>query len=115
MLDYLAEKLEAGWSEKKVVAHFAKYRLLVVDDFMLHETNAVQTHFLVELTEVRHDRSSTIWCSAYSPDEWHQRLGGGATAENRLGKIVHNRIEVDMGDVDMRERLGARARAMALT
>lgn len=115
MLAYLAEKIEAGWPETKVVRHYAGYRLLVVDDFMLHETNAAQTHFLIELMEVRHDSASTIWCSQYGTEDWHARLGGGASAESILDKIVHNRVEVLMGDVNMRERLGARARAMALS
>ena len=85
MLAYRAEKLSAGWAEKKV-------------------PTTDQMHFLLELTERRYDSSSTIFCSQYPTDEWHRRMGGGAHAESVMDRIVHNAVRIQMGDVNMRER-----------
>ena len=62
----------------------------------------------LELTERRYDNSSTIYCSQYGIDDWHRRMGGGAHAESVLDRIVHNAIRIEMGDVNMRERMAAK-------
>lgn len=111
MLGYRAERMEAGWSEGKVIAHFAPYKVLILDEFLIDVPSTEEIHFLLELTERRYDRSSTIYCSQYGTDEWHRRLGGGAHAEAILDRIVHNCIRIEMGDVNMRERI-SQARVM---
>lgn len=115
MFAYREEKLEGGWSERKILTRFVSPRLLIADEFMLDETTPEETHFLLELVERRHDKSSTIWCSQYGTDDWHPRLGGGAHAEAVLDRIVHNCIKIEMGDVNMRERMALRDRALAST
>lgn len=104
MLAYRAEKLSAGWAEKKVLNKYAAYKVLVVDEFLIDKPTTDQMHFLLELTERRYDSSSTIFCSQYPTDEWHRRMGGGAHAESVMDRIVHNAVRIQMGDVNMRER-----------
>ena len=108
MLDYRAERIEAGWSERKVIGHYAKYKLLILDEFLLDTPTSEEARFLLELTERRYDDSSTIYCSQHGTDEWHRSLGGGAHAEAILDRIVHNCIRIEMGDVNMRERTALR-------
>ena len=105
MLDYRRDKMGSGWSERKVIGHFATYKVLVLDEFLLDTPTAEEVHFRLELTERRHDCSSTIYCSQYGVAEWHARLGGGAHAEAILDRIVHNSVTIEMGDVNMRERV----------
>ena len=104
MLAYRAEKLAAGWPEKKVLNKFAAYKVLVLDEHLIDKPTTEQMHFLLELTERRYDSASTIFCSQYPVDDWHRRMGGGAHAESVMDRIVHNAVRIQMGDVNMRER-----------
>lgn len=101
---YRAERVQAGWSQKKVLNHFANYRLLVVDEVGMGSVGDEDVHFLFELVERRYDCSSTIWCSQHEPSAWHARFGGGAHAEAILDRIVHNSETIDLGDANMRSR-----------
>lgn len=104
MLAYRAEKLAAGWPEKKVLNKYAAYKVLILDEHLIDEPTPDQMHFLLELTERRYDSTSTVFCSQYPVDEWHARMGGGAHAESVMDRIVHNAIRIQMGEVNMRER-----------
>ena len=104
MLAYRAEKMAAGWPEKKVLNKYAAYKVLILDEHLIDKPTTEQMHFLLELTERRYDSSSTIFCSQYPVDEWHRRMGGGAHAESVMDRIVHNAVRIQMGDVNMRQR-----------
>ena len=103
-LGYRAEKMNAGWTEKRILNKYAGYKVLVIDEFLIDKPTTDQMHFLLELTELRYDKSSTIFCTQYPNDEWHRRMGGGAHAESVIDRIVHNAVTIEMGDVNMRER-----------
>ena len=104
MLAYRAEKMAAGWPEKKVLNKYAAYKVLILDEHLIDKPTTEQMHFLLELTERRYDSSSTIFCSQYPVDERHRRMGGGAHAESVMDRIVHNAVWIQMGDVNMRQR-----------
>lgn len=108
LLSYRTEKISAGWPERKVLNKFAGYKVLVLDEYLIDKLNTDQMHFMLELTERRYDNSSTIYCTQYSTEEWHKRMGGGAHAESIMDRIVHNAINIWMGDVNMRERMRER-------
>ena len=104
MLAYRAEKMAAGWPEKKVLNRFSGYKVLIIDEHLIDKPDTDQMHFLLELTERRYDTTSTIYCSQYPIEDWHRRMGGGAHAESVMDRIVHNAVRIQMGDVNMRER-----------
>lgn len=104
MLAYRAEKLAAGWPEKRVLNRFAGFKVLILDEHLIDKPTTDQMHFLLELTERRYDNLSTIYCSQYPVEDWHRRMGGDAHAESVLDRIVHNAVRIQMGDVNMRER-----------
>ena len=108
MLAYRSEKMDAGWPEKKVLNKYAAYKVLILDEHLIDKPTKEQMHFLLELTERRYDSSSTIYCSQYGIEDWHRRMGGGAHAESVLDRIIHNAVRIEMGDVNMRERMAAR-------
>ena len=111
MLSFRSEKMEAGWPEKKVLNKYAAYKVLILDEYLIDKLNTEQMHFLLELTERRYDNSSTIYCSQYGIEDWHRRMGGGAHAESVMDRIVHNAVRIQMGDVNMRERIASRQKA----
>lgn len=104
MLGYRSEKMAAGWPEKKVLAKYASYKVLILDEYLIDKLDTDQMHFMLELTERRYDSSSTIYCSQYGIEDWHRRMGAGAHAESVMDRIVHNAVRIQMGEVNMRER-----------
>ena len=97
------ERLSAGTSEQKLLRKYARYDVLVVDEWLVDPLDPDQMRFMFELVDRRSDAASTIWCSQYPVPEWHQRLGGGTHADAILDRIVHNATVVDTGEVNMRE------------
>ena len=64
--------------------------------------------FLFELSELRYDSTSTIFCTLYKQEDWLMRLGGGARAESIIERYSHNVIRIEIGDENMRDIFGSR-------
>ena len=45
---------------------------------------------------------STVMCTLYEQSEWHNRLGGNVQAESVIDRIVHNCVDIVLGDLNMR-------------
>lgn len=103
------EDLAAGIPESKVLKKYARYKVLVVDEWLMDPLNPDQTRFFLELVDRRHDKSSTIWCSQYRVEDWHGRLGGGTHADAIMDRIVHNAVTLQTGEVNMRELMSPRS------
>ena len=103
------EDLAAGIPESKVLKKYARYKVLVVDEWLMDPLNPDQMRFFLELVDRRHDKSSTIWCSQYRVEDWHGRLGGGTHADAIMDRIVHNAVTLQTGEVNMRELMSPRS------
>ena len=57
--------------EFEILKKYQKASLLVLDEFLLIPADANQQRILLELLERRYGRSSTILCSQFSPEGWH--------------------------------------------
>lgn len=68
----------------------SKYDLLILDEFLLKPTTEIERSDLLELMEIRCNKKSTIFCSQYSFDGWHQLLDGGPIADAILDKIINS-------------------------
>ena len=97
------ENLSAGIAESKILKKYARYRVLIVDEWLIDPLTPDQMRFFLELVDRRHDKTSTIWCSQYRVEDWHARLGGGTHADAILDRIVHNAVTILTGEVNMRE------------
>ena len=92
--------------EFEILKKYQKASLLVLDEFLLIPTDDNQQRILLELLERRYGRSSTIFCSQFSPEGWHDQLGGSAIADSILDRITPNSYSISIhGDVSMRQRL----------
>lgn len=79
------------------------YSLLILDEWLLNDLTQQQEHFLFELIERRYTDYSTVFCTQYKLDDWHARLGGGIHADAIIDRIIHNKVQVYAGDINMRE------------
>jgi DNA replication protein DnaC len=104
--DLLVERDEASIMPKgltKLLRKYAKYELLILDEWLLDTMAEDEQHFLFELMERRYDKASTIFCTQYRKTDWHSRLGGGVHADAIMDRIVHNAVWIDSGTKNMRE------------
>lgn len=88
----------------KLLTKYANFDILILDEWLLDDLSESDLHFLFELTERRYDSGSTIYCTQFRKQDWHQRLGGGVHADAMMDRIVHNAVWYDTGTLNMREK-----------
>jgi len=107
-LPELFSELEAARIQGKyqqLMRQYQKYPLMILDEFLLIPTSDSEQRDLLELMESRCGRSSTIICSQFIPEGWHERLGGSALADSILDRIIPSSYTMTIdGDVSMRQR-----------
>lgn len=92
-------------SDAKILKRYARYELLVIDEWLTEDVDDVAIRFLLELVERRYMDRSTVLCTQYSPADWHGRLGGGVQADALIDRLVHGAVRIDLGDVNVRKLL----------
>lgn len=105
-LPELFSELEAARIQGKyhqVMKQFQKFSIL--DEFLLIPASNQEQRDLLELMEYRCGQVSTIFCSQFMPEGWHERLGGSALADSILDRTIPSAYTMRIdGDVSMRQR-----------
>lgn len=101
--EFEAARLQGRYQQ--MLKQYQKYSLLILDEFLLIPSSESEQKDLYELLESRCEKSSTIVCSQFLPEGWHERLGGSVLAESILDRLTPkaHRLIID-GDVSMRQR-----------
>lgn len=89
-------------SDAKILRKYARYDLLVIDEWLTQDIDQRDVGFLSGLVERRYLRKSTVVCSLYSPADWHARLGGSGEAESITDRLSEGAIRTDMGEANIR-------------
>ena len=99
---------------KKVLSHYFKVGLLILDEWMLVTLKESEDRDVLELINARHKLGSTIFCSQFVSAGWHGKIGEVTLADAILDRIVHDsyQITIDCADDDfsMRELYGIKKR-----
>lgn len=88
---------------KNVIKRYQKCPLLIIDEWLLIPTTDNEQRDLLEIIERRYRTGSTILCSQFSQESWHNKLGGGAIADAILDRLLSNSVNIFIdGKVSMR-------------
>lgn len=99
----MLEEAEMKRGKNKLINKFANCPLLILDEWLINTMNEQEIEFIFELVERRYQSKSTIFCTQFKIESWHERLGGGVHADAIMDRIIHNSIIINAGDVNMRE------------
>ena len=88
----------------KLMAGYAKTRVLVLDDWGMTCLTDEQRRDLFEVIEDRYDRASTLITSQVPINNWHEVIGDPTLADAILDRIVHNAYKINLKGDSMRKR-----------
>ena len=92
---------------RKVLKQYRQVKLLILDEWLLYPIKEAEARDLLEITECRHKRASTIFCSQFEVGGWHQKIGDPTLADAICDRIVHDSYTIIIGGIDsMRKRKG---------
>lgn len=99
-------------SQKKVKDAYAKFDLLIIDEWLLRPVPEAEAYDLLEIIESCSRKGALIFCTQYDTDEWYYRIDcdraedeESAVAEAILDRIIHNKYLIDVkGRTSMRKR-----------
>lgn len=82
---------------------------MILDEWLLTPISQEDSLYLLEVIEGRLNKVSTIFCSQFAPEGWHQKIENVQLADAILDRIVHNAYHILInGQISMRERMGIR-------
>lgn len=105
--DMLSELLIAreDGNYAKVVRQYRNLSLLILDEWLLFELANHEVKVLLDVIEHRTLESSTIFCSQYNVDGWHERIGDAILADSICDRIIHSSYQIKIqGRDSMRKR-----------
>lgn len=99
-------------TQSKVKTAYAKFDLLIIDEWLLRPLSEAESYDLLEILEVCSKKGAMIFCTQYDTDEWYYRIDcdrpegdDSAVAEAILDRIIHNKYAINVkGRISMRKR-----------
>ena len=99
-------------TQKKVKTAYAKFDLLIIDEWLMRPLPESESYDLLEIIEACSKKGALILCTHYYTDEWYFRIDcdraedeDSAVAEGVLDRIIHNKYAIEVkGRISMRKR-----------
>ena len=93
----------------KALKPYMQSKLLILDEWLLFPLRGNEPRFLFDLVDARYNAGSTIFCSQFEPNGWHDKIGEPALADAICDRIVNNAFTIVIGSKEsesMRRRKG---------
>jgi len=103
LIEELALARTAG-SYGSTLAKFARFDVIVLDDFLLAPMVDSERRDLLEVLEDRYERSSTVITSQLPSKTWHSALNDPTIADAICDRLVHNAHLVELRGPSMRKK-----------
>jgi DNA replication protein DnaC len=98
----------------KLMTHFTKVDVLVLDDWGLAILDDERRRDLLELLDERYQSRSTVITSQLPMAHWHEALGDATLADAILDRLVHHAHPITLTGESLRKVKGALTRAQEL-
>lgn len=96
--------------ERKLVWKYGAYGLPVVDEWLPGRPDELSRGMLPGLMELRYGTASTVFCARFRRKDRRARLSGGVRADAIMDRIAYSAVRVEMGETNMKQRLGGAGR-----
>ena len=91
----------------KLMTSYLKFKLLILDEWLLYPLTETSSRDLLELVERRYKKAATIFCSQFTAAGWHEKIGDALLSDAVCDRIVHDSYTLTVnGDESMRKRKG---------
>ncbi len=100
MLNLFAKlRMGKGYSmNQKEMAEIDKFHLHILDDFGLQPLDTINRTAIIDIVEVRHEKSSIIFISQIPINIWHDILGEQTVADAILDRILHGTHRLELSN-----------------
>jgi DNA replication protein DnaC len=90
----------------KAVKVYKTVKLLILDEWLLFPVTDTDARDILEIINARHKRASTIFCSQFPTEAWHEKLNDPVVADAICDRIVHDSYKIVIHGDGMRKRKG---------
>lgn len=80
----------------KLLAKFARFDVLVLDDLGIGTVKEANRHDLLEVMEDRYGQLATVVTSQLPINKWHEWIGDPTVADAILDRLVHNAYKITL-------------------
>lgn len=91
-------------SYPRLMDQLAKTDLIILDDWGIQKTTALQRNDLMEVIEDRHGLRSTLIASQLPVEHWHELIGEATLADAILDRLLHNAHRLPLKGDSMRKK-----------
>lgn len=95
---------KADGSYPKLIQSLAKYKLLIIDEWLRDPVSAEQARELLDLLDDRYRKASSIFATQLPVKNWHQQIEDPTLADAILDRIVHDAHRIELKGESMRKR-----------
>lgn len=103
MFDALKLSLLDGGHDR-ILRHYLKYDLLVIDDFAIRTLGRNEANDLYELIVERYELKSSIFTSARAPEEWQGLFPDPILGNSALDRLAHSSFQILMDGPSIRKQ-----------
>lgn len=104
LADLTVAKIDGTY--KKVLKTYKSVALLIIDEWLLSPLKDTEARDLLEITEGRYHKGSTIFCSQFDVKGWHEKIADPTLADSIVDRIVHDAYKIIIeGKESMRKKM----------